>query len=133
MELLIDTTSHLAKIGLAEQGKVLAEKSWEAQKNLSSELPGAIKNLIKEKGLKISELKKIKVHSGPGGFTTLRVGVTAANTLGYALGIPVHGFVAEELSLQELAEKEPEDDGKKPVIPVYKHPPLITVSKKRAS
>jgi len=130
MDLLIDTTSYSVVIGLAKDGKIFAEKKWDAQKNLSEELPTKIKNMIEELGHKLSDLERIKVHSGPGGFTTLRVGVTCANTLGYALNIPVNGFVSEELSLEELAKKQSEDEEKKPVIPVYKHPPLITISNK---
>lgn len=36
-------------------------------------------------------LKGIEVEKGPGSFTGLRVGVSVANALGFALGIPVNG------------------------------------------
>lgn len=36
-------------------------------------------------------LKGIEVETGPGSFTGLRVGVSVANALGFALGIPVNG------------------------------------------
>lgn len=36
-------------------------------------------------------LTHIEVETGPGSFTGLRVGVSVANALGFALGIPVNG------------------------------------------
>lgn len=36
-------------------------------------------------------LEGIEVETGPGSFTGLRVGVSVANALGFALGIPVNG------------------------------------------
>lgn len=51
----------------------------------------AIETLLGKKKLSLSDLKEIKVKTGPGSFTGLKVGVTIANTLGYLLGIPVNG------------------------------------------
>ena len=41
------------------------------------------------------ELEGIEVETGPGSFTGLRVGVSVANALGFALGIPVNGKKVE--------------------------------------
>lgn len=51
----------------------------------------AIEKLLKKKKASLSDLKEIKVKTGPGSFTGLKVGVTIANSLGYLLGIPVNG------------------------------------------
>ena len=40
---------------------------------------------------KIKDISEIEVNTGPGSFTGLRVGVSIANALGWALGIPVNG------------------------------------------
>lgn len=37
------------------------------------------------------KLEGIEVETGPGSYTGLRVGVSVANALGFALGIPVNG------------------------------------------
>lgn len=39
----------------------------------------------------LEKIEKIEVETGPGSFTGLRVGVSVANALGFALGIPVNG------------------------------------------
>lgn len=43
------------------------------------------------KGGQWEMLESVEVETGPGSFTGLRVGVSVANALGFALGIPVNG------------------------------------------
>ena len=50
-----------------------------------------IDRILKKYSLKIEEINSISVDTGPGSFTGLRVGVSVANALGYAMGIPVNG------------------------------------------
>lgn len=56
-----------------------------------------INELLKSKKLKLSDIKEIKVNTGPGSFTGLRVGVSVANALGFALKIPVNDKKAGEV------------------------------------
>lgn len=46
---------------------------------------------INKKGMNLKDLKEIEVNLGPGSFTGLRVGVSVANALSFALNIPVNG------------------------------------------
>lgn len=41
-------------------------------------------------------IKVIEVGTGPGSFTGLKVGVSVANALGFALGIPINGKKIED-------------------------------------
>jgi tRNA threonylcarbamoyladenosine biosynthesis protein TsaB len=50
---------------------------------------------LSEADLKKSDLNEIKVATGPGSYTGLRVGVAVANALAFALGIPVNGKETE--------------------------------------
>jgi tRNA threonylcarbamoyladenosine biosynthesis protein TsaB len=50
-----------------------------------------IEDLVNESGLRIQDLTQVKVNTGPGSYTGLRVGVAIANALGTSLGIPVNG------------------------------------------
>ena len=50
-----------------------------------------IEEVIKKAGWSLKDLTHIACVMGPGGFTSLRVGVAAANALAYGLGIAVAG------------------------------------------
>ncbi len=66
----------------------------------SQEVLSVVAEVLKRKKAKLEDIKEIKIKTGPGSFTGLRVGVTVANTLAWVLGIKVNG--------------------KKQVIPIYK-------------
>jgi tRNA threonylcarbamoyladenosine biosynthesis protein TsaB len=59
------------------------------QKEHSSWLHPAISHLLKEQGVKVSDLNAIAVTEGPGSYTGLRVGLAAAKGICYALKIPL--------------------------------------------
>ena len=50
--------------------------------------------LLRQNGMKLSQIEEVKVNSGPGSFTGIKVGVAIANALGFALGVPVNGKVS---------------------------------------
>ena len=54
-----------------------------------------IEKALTDHGLAHEDIKEIKVATGPGSFTGLRVGVSVANALGMALKIPVNGKEVE--------------------------------------
>ncbi len=57
----------------------------------SQVLLNLILEVVEEAKISLPDLTSIEVASGPGAFTGLRVGVSVANALGFALGIPVNG------------------------------------------
>ena len=57
--------------------------------------------MLDEAGAGPADLTAVAVGTGPGPFTGLRVGMVTAVTMGYALGVPVHGVC----SLDVLAEQ----------------------------
>lgn len=63
----------------------------ESKKEKSQKLLPFIVETLKKKGKRLEDVKQIKVNTGPGSFTGLRVGVSVANALGWSLGIPVNG------------------------------------------
>jgi tRNA threonylcarbamoyl adenosine modification protein YeaZ len=50
-----------------------------------------INELLSNHHLTLNDLTEISVHTGPGSFTGIRVGVAIANALSYALHIPING------------------------------------------
>lgn len=60
-------------------------------KNKAQVVLPMIDGLLKKNELTINDINQIKVKTGPGSFTGLRVGISIANALGFALNIPVNG------------------------------------------
>ena len=91
MVLHIDTKDQkVITVSLKKNGKVVKSLSEENEYGSQVLLPLIIK-LLQAAGCKLQDLEGIEVEKGPGSFTGLRVGVSVANALGFALGIPVNG------------------------------------------
>lgn len=82
------------KVEIREKGKVISELSQENEYGSQVLLP-LITKLLQAASCKLQDLEGIEVEIGPGSFTGLRVGVSVANALGFALGISVNGKKAE--------------------------------------
>ena len=71
----------------------LDEKYFEAKLKLknshSEKLFEQIDFVVKSSGIKITDLKCIAVSAGPGSFTGLRIGMSAAKGLAFGAGLPI--------------------------------------------
>ena|SRR5476651_2647250 len=91
MILAVDTTdSKLVEVKLKNNGEVLYTKSEQTERGSQSLLP-LIEQILKDNNFEYKDLEGIEVSTGPGSFTGIRVGVSVANTLGFALNIPING------------------------------------------
>ena len=90
MNLFIDTTDkNFLILALQDKGKVLASQRIKTHFNQSEKLWPALDKLLKANQVKTADLKKIIVANGQGSFTSLRIGIAAANALAFAWGIKV--------------------------------------------
>jgi tRNA threonylcarbamoyladenosine biosynthesis protein TsaB len=89
MILHIETATDICSVVLADNGVVVAEKTSEPIRDHASSLAVYIDIVLKESGVKPSDLKAIAVSKGPGSYTGLRIGVSTAKGLCYALNIPL--------------------------------------------
>lgn len=87
MKLFIDTSDR-EKIIVGIDGKQFESK---AKEQTSQRLLPFIDEILKKEGKTVKDISEIEVNTGPGSFTGLRVGVSVANALGWALDIPVNG------------------------------------------
>ncbi|MFI5265351.1 MAG: tRNA threonylcarbamoyladenosine biosynthesis protein TsaB [Candidatus Levyibacteriota bacterium] len=88
--LRIDTSNNLVTQVELETSKnkfILEEKRL---KPGDQNVLGLIKKLLKNQRVTLKEITSIEVKNGPGSFTGLRVGVSIANALSFALGVPVN-------------------------------------------
>ena len=97
--LAIDTTSDLGSIALAGDGRVLEEVALHSADGFAHMLFGEIERLLARHKLKITDIDGFAVAAGPGAFTGVRVGLTAAKGLAEATGRKV----AAISNLQALA------------------------------
>ena len=105
--LCIETASTNCSVALASEGEVLAMKEdYSDNYSHAERLHVFIQELLKEENLRAEELSAIAVSKGPGSYTGLRIGVSAAKGLCFALGLPLisiptllsmaHQVIAEE-------------------------------------
>lgn len=84
--LAIDTTSEFGSIALAEDGRVLEEVALHSPDGYAHVMFPEIEALIERHKLKITDMEGFAAAAGPGSFTGVRVGLTAAKGLAEATG-----------------------------------------------
>lgn len=92
--LCIETATHLCSVALADGGRLLAERDAEERDRFihAERLNGMVDEVMKEAGLAMRELDAVAVGIGPGSYTGLRIGLSAAKGFCYALRIPIIGI-----------------------------------------
>ena len=129
MFLTINTDSPEAAISLQSGTKQVAGHTWHASRELSDSLLKEIENLVKRNQLEFAGLKGIMVFKGPGSFTGLRIGITVANSLSYALEIPIVGETGDAW-IENGARRLDNNEDDKVVVPEYGAEAHITQPKK---
>ncbi|MGN6564185.1 MAG: tRNA (adenosine(37)-N6)-threonylcarbamoyltransferase complex dimerization subunit type 1 TsaB [Thermomicrobiales bacterium] len=90
--LAIDTSTTWASLALYGEAGVLAELGWTAGREQTVALLSALDQLLGYGGLTgPAELGAVAVALGPGSFNALRVGLSTAKGLCFALGLPLLG------------------------------------------
>ena len=86
----IETATKNCSVALAKDGKtILCKEIAEEGYSHAERLHVFIDEIIKEAGITFQELSAIAVSQGPGSYTGLRIGVSAAKGLCFALDIPL--------------------------------------------
>ncbi|MBE6036256.1 MAG: tRNA (adenosine(37)-N6)-threonylcarbamoyltransferase complex dimerization subunit type 1 TsaB [Clostridiales bacterium] len=107
--LALETTGPRASVAYLDTETGLADQlvALEDQSHLQSLLPMA-DELLKKHGSSINDVTEIAVSRGPGSFTGIRIGMTAARTLAQVLNVPVVPVPTLETFLYNLpAEATP--------------------------
>ncbi|NNU33051.1 tRNA (adenosine(37)-N6)-threonylcarbamoyltransferase complex dimerization subunit type 1 TsaB [Mucilaginibacter sp. S1162] len=85
----IETATTVCSVALAGDGEVIAFKQLD-ERNIHAEIITLfIDELINAAGLKYSDIDAVAVSSGPGSYTGLRIGVSTAKGLCFALDKPL--------------------------------------------
>ena len=102
-ELSIDTASDFASIALSVEGRACDELTWHCPRNHSVELLPAVQRMMERAAVARGDLSAVFVCSGPGGYASLRVGVSTAKGLAFALRVPLVGVGRLEIEAYPLA------------------------------
>jgi tRNA threonylcarbamoyladenosine biosynthesis protein TsaB len=86
-----DTTSQLGSFALVQPGGVAAERVVVEPDGFSPILFGVLEDLLAQAGWPMESVSAFAAAAGPGSFTGIRVGLTAAKGLAEALGRPAFG------------------------------------------
>ena len=89
--LAIDTATEVLGVAVLSKDKVLAEITTQASLTHSTKLMPYIEEVMDMAKLFRNQLTGIAVSIGPGSFTGLRIGVTTAKMMAYALDVPLAG------------------------------------------
>ncbi|MDI9255791.1 tRNA (adenosine(37)-N6)-threonylcarbamoyltransferase complex dimerization subunit type 1 TsaB [Flavobacterium sedimenticola] len=86
----IETATKNCSVSLAHNGTtILCQEIAEQGYSHAEKLHVFIENILQESGIHLKDLNAIAVSKGPGSYTGLRIGVSAAKGLCYALQIPL--------------------------------------------
>lgn len=87
--LQIETATQVCSVAISLNGETIALKEETAQNIHASKLTLFIEDVVKAAGLKYTDLDAIAVSKGPGSYTGLRIGVSTAKGLCFALDKPL--------------------------------------------
>lgn len=86
----IETSTKNCSVSIGLNGKTIAlVEASEAQFNHAEKLHIFIENALKSSNITLNNLEGIAISKGPGSYTGLRIGVSAAKGFAYALNIPL--------------------------------------------
>ena len=112
--LAIDTALDACAAAVLDTGtaKLIAMESQAMKRGHAEALMPLIARVMKESGLPFAALDRVAVTTGPGSFTGLRVGLSAARGIGLAAAKPVVGLT----TLSAYAAPIVSEGGEEPVI-----------------
>lgn len=103
--LSIETGTDICSVALANDGELMALRESDEGRDHAKKVALFVDELLKETGVQPDDLDAIAVGKGPGSYTGLRIGVSFAKGMCYALDIPLIAIG----SLDALTEVARED------------------------
>lgn len=109
----IETATKNCSVAIAKDGEtIICKEIAEEGYSHAEKLHVFIEEIIAESGISVHDLAAVAVSQGPGSYTGLRIGVSAAKGLCFALNIPL---IAVD-TLQTLASQAKISEGK--IVPM---------------
>jgi tRNA threonylcarbamoyladenosine biosynthesis protein TsaB len=90
--LSIETSTSICSVAIHEQGELLALAEIKEPGAHAEKLLLLVDEVFEKAGLSFGDLDAVAVSQGPGSYTGLRIGVSTAKGIAYALEIPLVGI-----------------------------------------
>jgi tRNA threonylcarbamoyladenosine biosynthesis protein TsaB len=103
--LCIETATDICSVALLKGDKMVALQENHEGNAHASQITLLIEAVMKDANMELKQLDAISVSKGPGSYTGLRVGVSTAKGLCYALDIPLIGINTLESLSHETIKK----------------------------
>lgn len=88
--LRIDTSDRTKSVVVLEDAGGIKRLEVETPLGSGSAVLTAIEKLLTDAGHNVKDVTDVRVATGPGSYTGLRVGIAIANMLGTLLGVPIN-------------------------------------------
>lgn len=85
----LETATRSCSVALSDNDRLLALKETQRENSHAEMITVFIQEALTEAGLQIHQLDAVAVSKGPGSYTGLRIGVSTAKGICYALNIPL--------------------------------------------
>ncbi len=102
--LLIETATESCSAAVSSDGNIIAFRESSGGYNHSEKLTIYIEEVLAMAGIESGMLDAVGVSRGPGSYTGLRIGVSAAKGICYALGIPLIAISTLDSMASHMAE-----------------------------
>jgi len=115
MILCLETSTAICSVALCDRNGIISYKESSEGKSHAAYLTIFIKELLSEAGINAGRLDAVAVSKGPGSYTGLRIGVSAAKGIAYGASIPLIGIetttsmfygITREIRLKYLADNQ---------------------------
>jgi tRNA threonylcarbamoyladenosine biosynthesis protein TsaB len=100
--LALDTSGDICSLALTDDARELTSIQFRHERRLSERLSPLIEFTLRDYGVTLRDITALAVGLGPGSFTGVRVGVTMAKALAFALELPLVGVSSLDALVEPL-------------------------------
>ena len=97
MTVVFSTSSPLASVALLDGGKLVAEGAQDANQRASGVCLFLLEQMMRQRGISLRDVRMFVADLGPGSFTGVKVGVTIAKTMAFAMRAQAAGVSSFDL------------------------------------
>lgn len=115
--ILLETSTSLCSAALLEDGEIVASRRSSEPRAHAAMTAPFVKEMLDERGLRVSDCDAVCLSMGPGSYTGLRVGSSTAKGLCFGGGIPLLAVSTLDVLVAQ-AQKEGLPEGCRYIVPM---------------